>query len=81
MQFQRPEKMQVISSNDKKDFEKQLNKALADGWLPAGDLQPDEDGYHILMVKTKLVSIDPATGAEITAAGGVKVEENEEGDN
>lgn len=72
MQFQRPEKMQVISSNDKKDFEKQLNKALADGWLPAGDLHPDEDGYHILMVKTKLVSIDPATGARNHGSWGCK---------
>lgn len=65
MKVQVPGEVKLIASQDDAIFQTRIQEAVDDGFVPFSNMTESDTGWSLLMMKPKMVEVDPETGERV----------------
>lgn len=65
MKVQVPGEVKMVATATSSHFEKQVQELVDKGFVPFGNMTESKTGWSILMMKPKMVEVDPETGERL----------------
>lgn len=65
MKVQVPGKVKMVANATLSHFERQVQELVDEGFVPFGNMTDGDSGWALLMMRPKMVEVDPETGERL----------------
>lgn len=65
MKVQVPGGVKMVATSNAAEFESQVQELVDEGFVPFGNMTDGDSGWALLMMKPKMVEVDPETGERL----------------